>query len=371
MPQAVHSLTSRLRRKKKEKDDAAKDCDGDKDNCGKGSDTANATDSNKAAASSSIGPSNGRDRSKEGLAAAVGAALLVASEQLDALRRQLHAWQLEQQQQLQQSHAEALPEELPTQQLPVTELSANAVSAAAKKRLRDVAGKPPEIAEDQLAHAEAGVEAFVDREVEGMFQQQMQHQILLLLQAFFSRGSAADTTGAAAASSEEGRGTSAATPEHRLEAAAVAVTQQFNALVQQCVPSPQVRERWRCSALQQLLQQQLLQQAQRMQQQRSEQQQQAETLLRVVQQQHGLVQQLQQQLQQEHQPRPFSLGAAYRVPDSNLQLSAAMRQGRLQVNVTCVPDDAPAAASGVLGQHGFVKGIEGLGNLGISCSFSV
>ncbi|OEH76874.1 apicoplast related protein [Cyclospora cayetanensis] len=186
----------------------------------------------------------------------------------------------------------ALPEELPTQQLPVTELSANAVSAAAKKRLRDVAGKPPEIAEDQLAHAEAGVEAFVDREVEGMFQQQMQHQILLLLQAFFSRGSAADTTGAAAASSEEGRGTSAATPEHRLEAAAVAVTQQFNALVQQ-------------------------------------------------------------------------------VPDSNLQLSAAMRQGRLQVNVTCVPDDAPAAASGVLGQHGFVKGIEGLGNLGISCSFSV
>ena len=182
-------------------------------------------------------------------------------------------------------------------------------------------------------------------------------------------GSAA--AAAAAAEGKGGRSSEGRSPEQQLEAAAAAVLQQFDSLLLQCIPSSQVRERWGCMELQQLLQQQLLLHAKGMRMQRSEQQQQAETLLRVVQHQQGLLQQLQQQLQQEQQPRPFSMGAAYRVPDTNLQIAAAARQGRLQLNLTCVPDDSPAAAAGVLGQQGFVRGVEGLGNLGISCSFSI
>ncbi|CDJ45411.1 hypothetical protein, conserved [Eimeria tenella] len=314
--------------------------------------------------------------------AAIGSALALAAEQMGRLRQQLNAvllqqlQQLQQQQPLQQQQEGLMAAEAPGkknrhQTLPITELAAAAVATAAKKRLRDIVKGPAAAAaaaadEGVLQRAEGELEAYVDSEAKGLFQQQMQQQILLLLQPFASGAAAA-----AADSPEGSRSSKGADPEQQLAAAAAAATQEFGRLLQQCVPSAQVRERWGCRELQQLLQQQLLQHLKGLRLQRSEQQQQAETLLRVVQHQQGLLQQLQQQLQQEQQPRPFSMGAAYRVPDTNLQVAAAARHGKLQLNFTCVPDDSPAAAAGVLGQQGFVRGVEGLGNLGLSCSFSI
>ena len=357
------TLRSLLRRKRKEVEtEEASDRDSMTAECSSNSSISSNSNSGSTSNSNSNGTNSNslsEATAEEILESALGASLALASQQLEGIRRQLHSLLL--QQVLQQktskqgSHSE----------LPVTELSAAAVAAAAKKRLREGAGETTAAADGEpLQRAETKVDAFVDGEVRGMFQQQMQQQILLLLQSFLSRGAAA------AEKSQEDR-SKERTPEQQLDEAAAAVTEEFETMLQQCVPSPQVREKWGCGELRQLLQQQLHLHAKALRLQRSEQQQQAETLLRVVQQQQGLLQQLQQQLQQEHQPRPFAMGAAYRVPNTNLQISAASRQGRLQLNVTCVPDDSPAAASGVLGQQGFVRGIESFGNLGLSCSFSV
>ncbi|KAL8438841.1 hypothetical protein Efla_000759 [Eimeria flavescens] len=338
------------------------------------SDSSSSSNSSSSSTRSSSSGSSGKENAllQEAVESAVGCAAALAAQQLEGLWHQLHALLLQkmlQQQTLKQegapsAEAEGPPALLKSPQLPVTELSAAAVAAAAKRRLREVLQKAAAAAADEetLQQAEAKVEAFVDSEARGLFQQQMQQQILLLLQQ----------VAAAAAAAPQGREEAAgSSPEQQVEIAAAAAVQQFLQLLQQSVPTAKVRERWGAQELLQLLQQQLQQLVRSTRMQRSQQQQQAETLLRVVQQQQGLLQQLQQQLQQEQQPRPFAFGAAYRVPDTNLQIAAAARQGRLQLNVTCAPDDSPAAAAAILGQQGFVRGVEALGNLGISCSFSV
>lgn len=57
----------------------------------------------------------------------------------------------------------------------------------------------------------------------------------------------------------------------------------------------------------------------------------------------------------------WNLGAAYRPPDSNVNLSLAYQQGRTNLQVSMVPDES----SSLLGPSGFTAGV-GPGNLGLS-----
>ena len=63
---------------------------------------------------------------------------------------------------------------------------------------------------------------------------------------------------------------------------------------------------------------------------------------------------------------PLNLGLAYRVPDTNINLSLGHQQGRTNVQLSCVPDEAAA----MLGPNGFTRGV-GPGNLGVSLSLTV
>ena len=57
----------------------------------------------------------------------------------------------------------------------------------------------------------------------------------------------------------------------------------------------------------------------------------------------------------------WNVGAAYRPPDTNINLSAAYRQGRGNVQVSMVPDEG----ANLLGPNGFTNGV-GPANLGLS-----
>ncbi|CAM9530959.1 unnamed protein product, partial [Chrysoparadoxa australica] len=96
--------------------------------------------------------------------------------------------------------------------------------------------------------------------------------------------------------------------------------------------------------------------------------------LRAAQQQNAAMQYLQMQQQQiqglQQQlyggSSPWNFGAAYRVPDSNIQLQGNYQQGRATVQMSCVPDEyAP-----LLGPNGFVNGV-GPGNLGLSVNLNI
>jgi hypothetical protein len=57
----------------------------------------------------------------------------------------------------------------------------------------------------------------------------------------------------------------------------------------------------------------------------------------------------------------WSLGAAYRPPDSNVNVSVGYQQGRTNVQISMVPDESAS----LLGPDGFTSGV-GLGNLALS-----
>ena len=57
---------------------------------------------------------------------------------------------------------------------------------------------------------------------------------------------------------------------------------------------------------------------------------------------------------------------AYRIPDTNINLSGRYEQGRTQIQMSCVPDDSAP----MLGPQGFVNGV-GPGNLGISVNLNI
>lgn len=327
-------------------------------------------------------------RVEDAIESAVAAASAEAVKRLDMLRRDLQRWFMEEVIKRQQSDLEGHDDrrELPSSRkeawvlnsLPVTARTAQAAEEAVSSVFaRNIAVARSLGATDaQISAAKTRVVELVDREIKSLYQLQMQQHILRLLYQFLRR------------LREEGQFPQS-TPggskvedsfswENAASAAAAVVVKEFGELMSASASTDDLRKKWGCMELEQLLQQQLEAHKQQQQQQhrqvgneRKQQQQQVQALIRVVQQQQSLLQQVQQQLQQEQQPRPFAMGAAYRVPDTNLQISAASRQGRLQLNVTCVPDDSPAAAAGVLGQQGFVRGIEAFGNLGLSCSFSV
>ena len=47
---------------------------------------------------------------------------------------------------------------------------------------------------------------------------------------------------------------------------------------------------------------------------------------------------IQQQLQGGSSP--WNIGAAYRIPDSNINLSCTYQQGRANIQISCVPDES-------------------------------
>lgn len=57
----------------------------------------------------------------------------------------------------------------------------------------------------------------------------------------------------------------------------------------------------------------------------------------------------------------WNIGAAYRPPDTNINLSGSYQQGRTNIQVSFVPDEGAA----LLGQNGFTNGV-GPANLGLS-----
>jgi len=62
----------------------------------------------------------------------------------------------------------------------------------------------------------------------------------------------------------------------------------------------------------------------------------------------------------------WNLGAAYRPPDTNINLSASYQQGRANVQVSMVPDEG----ANLLGPNGFTQGV-GPANLGLSFNIHV
>lgn len=62
----------------------------------------------------------------------------------------------------------------------------------------------------------------------------------------------------------------------------------------------------------------------------------------------------------------WNVGAAYRPPDTNINLSGSYNQGRANIQVSMVPDEGAA----LLGQNGFTNGV-GPANLGLSFSIHV
>lgn len=82
--------------------------------------------------------------------------------------------------------------------------------------------------------------------------------------------------------------------------------------------------------------------------------------------------QAQQQQLQAIQQQLYSGGsrlnfaAAYRIPDTDINVQAVFAQGKTSIQVTCVPDESV----GVLGPNGFVHGV-GPGNLGLSANINL
>jgi hypothetical protein len=65
---------------------------------------------------------------------------------------------------------------------------------------------------------------------------------------------------------------------------------------------------------------------------------QTQQAMQYLQMQQQQLQAIQQQVQ--GQSSPWNIGAAYRVPDSNINLSCTYQQGRGNVQISCVPDEA-------------------------------
>lgn len=95
--------------------------------------------------------------------------------------------------------------------------------------------------------------------------------------------------------------------------------------------------------------------------QSAKQQQQSMQFLQIQQQQ---LQAIQQQV--SGQTSPWNIGAAYRIPDTNINLSLNYQQGRANIQVSCVPDEAMS----LLGPNGFVHGVTP-GNIGMSFNINL
>ena len=72
------------------------------------------------------------------------------------------------------------------------------------------------------------------------------------------------------------------------------------------------------------------------------------------------------QLKQALGTQPAQLVAAYRVPDTDLALSASRQNDRTTLTLGCVPDDSAP----LLGPQGFVRGVTPL-NVGLTVNVHV
>lgn len=95
--------------------------------------------------------------------------------------------------------------------------------------------------------------------------------------------------------------------------------------------------------------------------QAAKQNQQAMQYLQMQQQQ---LQAIQQQIQGASSP--WNAALAYRIPDSNINLSLNYQQGRANVQLSCVPDESVP----LLGANGFVNGVTP-GNVGLSFNVNI
>jgi len=91
---------------------------------------------------------------------------------------------------------------------------------------------------------------------------------------------------------------------------------------------------------------------------------QTQQAMQYLQMQQQQMQAIQQQVQGS--ASPWNLGAAYRIPDSNINLSCTYQQGRGNVQISCVPDESVS----LLGPNGFVNGVTP-GNLGLSFNINI
>eukprot|EP00188_Purpureofilum_apyrenoidigerum_P003940 Plantae.Rhodophyta-Purpureofilum_apyrenoidigerum.ctg4272.p1 GENE.Plantae.Rhodophyta-Purpureofilum_apyrenoidigerum.ctg4272~~Plantae.Rhodophyta-Purpureofilum_apyrenoidigerum.ctg4272.p1 ORF type:complete len:534 (-),score=133.55 Plantae.Rhodophyta-Purpureofilum_apyrenoidigerum.ctg4272:135-1736(-) len=93
--------------------------------------------------------------------------------------------------------------------------------------------------------------------------------------------------------------------------------------------------------------------------------QESQQALRYLQMQEGRM----HQLQQQHYGGvlgAWNIGAAYRPPDSNVNISVGYQQGRTSIQISMVPDEQ----AGLLGPNGFTAGV-GPANLGLSFNINV
>jgi hypothetical protein len=93
--------------------------------------------------------------------------------------------------------------------------------------------------------------------------------------------------------------------------------------------------------------------------------QQMATAMQFLQAQQAQMQQLQQQIYGGGAGK-WNVGAAYRPPDSNINLSLTHQQGRTNIVASMVPDEAQT----LLGANGFTNGV-GPANLGVSFNINV
>ncbi|KFH06298.1 putative transmembrane protein [Toxoplasma gondii MAS] len=274
--------------------------------------------------------------------------------------------------------------------LPLEGSTASDIIDAARQRFRAVAtssiaksarsaesSQPPQETEvaAAMAEGEQRLESILDSSLRAVFQQQMSLLLLHILQRVNSSTSASVGFAGEKSTLRPQASPSSFDKQNALSPSAQWM-QEFEALLRRAVPNVDQRRRWGANTLRAQLQKHLAdwereRDAENSKEIRRTRSQQA--LLQVLQRQQEQVEQLQQHIQQSQQPTPFSFGAAYRVPDTNLQLAAAARQGKLHVNVSCLPDEAAAAgaAGGILGNQGFVKGVEAAGNLGLSVNFGM
>lgn len=91
---------------------------------------------------------------------------------------------------------------------------------------------------------------------------------------------------------------------------------------------------------------------------------QTQNAMQYLQMQQQQLQAIQQQV--SGQSSPWNVGLAYRLPDTNLNLAASYQQGRANVQVSCVPEEAQS----LLGANGFVNGVTP-GNIGVSFNINI
>ena len=91
---------------------------------------------------------------------------------------------------------------------------------------------------------------------------------------------------------------------------------------------------------------------------------QTQQAMQYLQMQQQQLQAIQQQIQGSSSP--WNVGAAYRVPDTNINLSCTYQQGRGSLQISCVPDESAP----LLGPNGFVNGVTP-GNLGLSFNINI